>query len=258
MTAAMQATVVSHAVITSVCNDRGGQVAFLRYGRLVFLTLAATTVDVNGTDEVLSRRYQPRMLLGSTGCRETPTQRFVSDPVTELVRYFHEAAALLVAAGWVILPDHSRRPGRHINPHRNSQYILDVIGAMPDADHFTCEVRSMDALFTLGLDPADTIEVLVDQQFPRRRDGTGERWAVNATRFSLFAAGQAGAGVRTLHQFRPVTSRWDMQFVALANQLLLHREWVPTADLPAVTADAFTAAAATAGQSIATTSPGDR
>ena len=49
-----------------------------------------------------------------------------------------------------------------------------------------------------------------------------------------------------------------MQFVALGTELLLHREWVPAADLPAVMAAAFTAAAATAGQPIATTRPGDR
>ena len=257
MTAATSET-VSDSVTARIRTGRGGQVAFLRYGRLAFLTLISTTVEVTGADEVSSRRYQPRTLRGSAGCRENPSQRFVSDPVTKSVRYFRDAAAQLLAAGWELLPDNSRTPGRHVHLHLGSQYVLDVIGAMPDADHFTCEVRSRDALFTLGLDPADTVEVLVDQQFPRRRDGTGERWAVTATKFSLLAAGQAGAGVRTRHQFRPVTSRWDMQFVALGNQLLLHREWVPTADLPAVTADAFTAAAATAGQPITTPKPGDR
>ena len=59
-----EATVVSDAVTTEVRTGRGAQVAFLRNGRLAFLTLNSTTVDVSGADDVLSRRYQPRLLLG--------------------------------------------------------------------------------------------------------------------------------------------------------------------------------------------------
>lgn len=256
MTAAMQATVVSHAVTTMVCTGRGGQVAFLRYGRLVFLTLVATTISVNGTDEVLSRRYRPRMLLGSTGCRETPTQRFVSDPVTESVRYFHDAADQLVGAGWIILPDNSRLPGRHINVCGDGQQVLDAAGVMPEVDHFSCEARFHRAKFILGLDPADTREVLVDRVFmPRRTGGDGERWSITATRFHLAAAGTVRDGVGTPHQFRPITSKRDVQFVVLATEVLLHREWITTEDLPTVVAAAFAAAAL--ASTPAATEPGD-
>lgn len=238
-----QTTVVSDAVTTRIRTGRGAQVALLRNGRLAFLTLISTTVEVNGADDVLSRRYQPRLLLGSLGCRETPTQRFVSDPVTESVRYFHEAAVLLVAAGWMILPDNSRLPGRHVNVGTHSQQVLDALGVMPDVDHFTCDVWPYRAVFTLGLDPANTGVVLVDRVFPRP-GGAGERWSVTATKLNLVAAGEVTGGVGTPHRFRPVTSKRDVRFVVLGSQVLLRREWVTTEDLLAVMAAAFTAAAA--------------
>jgi len=233
-------TVVSDAVTTRIRTGRGAQVAFLRNGRLAFVTLISTTVEVNGADDVLSRRYQPRLLLGSLGCRETPTQRFVSDPVTESVRYFHEAAVLLVAAGWMILPDNSRLPGRHVNVGRESQHVVDALGVMPDVDHFTCGVWPYRAVFTLGLDPADTGEVLVDRVFTPRPGGAGERerWSVSATRSNFVAAGEVTGRVGTRHQFRPVTSKRKVQFVALGTEVLLHREWVTMAELPAVVAAA--------------------
>ena len=65
-----EATVVSDAVTTEVRTGRGAQVAFLRNGRLAFLTLNSTTVDVSGADDVLSRRYQPRLLLGTSGAEK--------------------------------------------------------------------------------------------------------------------------------------------------------------------------------------------
>ena len=252
-----EATVVSDAVTTEVRTGRGAQVAFLRNGRLAFLTLNSTTVEVSGADDVLSRRYQPRLLLGTSGCRETATRRFVSDPVTESVRYFHEAAARLVAAGWMILPDNSRLPGRHVNVGRDSQQVLNAVGVMPEVDHFTCDAWPYRAVFTLGLDPADTGEVLVDRVFTPRPGGAGERerWSVTATRFNLVAAGEVTGGVGTRHQFRPVTSKRKVQFVALGTEVLLHREWVSAAELAAVVAAAFTAAAAR--QPTAATNPVD-
>ena len=240
-----EATVVNDAVTTEVRTGRGAQIAFLRNGRLAFLTLNSTTVEVSGADDVLSRRYQPRLLLGTSGCRETATRRFVSDPVTESVRYFHEAAARLVAAGWMILPDNSRLPGRHVNVGRDSQQVLNAVGVMPEVDHFTCDAWSYRAVFTLGLDPANTVVVLVDRVFTPRPGGAGERerWSVSATRFNLVAAGEVTGGVGTRHQFRPVTSKRKVQFVVLGTEVLLHREWVRAAVLAAVVAAAFAQAA---------------
>ena len=41
-----------------------------------------------------------------------------------------------------------------------------------------------------------------------------------------------------------MTSKREVQFVALGTEVLLRREWVTMAELPAVVAAAFTAAAA--------------
>ena len=139
---------------------------------------------------------------------------------------------------------------------KHSQHILDAVGVMPEVDHFTCDVWPYRAVFTLGLDPANTGEVLVDRVFTRPgRAGERERWSVSATRFNLVAAGEVTGGVSTRHQFRPVTSKREVQFVALGTEVLLRREWVSAVELPAVVAAAFTAAAAK--QPIAATNPVD-
>ena len=124
-------------------------------------------------------------------------------------------------------------------------------------DHFTCGVWPYRAVFTLGLDPADTGEVLVDRVFTPRPCGAGERerWSVTATRVNLVAAGEVTGGGGARHQFRPVTSKRKVQFVALGTEVLLHREWVSAAELAAVVAAAFTAAATT--QPTAATNPVD-
>ena len=59
-----EATVVSDAVTTEVRTGRGAQVAFLRNGRLAFLTLNSTTVEVSGADDGL--------LAGSGGFGRVP------------------------------------------------------------------------------------------------------------------------------------------------------------------------------------------
>ena len=128
---------------------------------------------------------------------------------------------------------------------KHSQHILDAVGVMPEVDHFTCDVWPYRAVFTLGLDPANTGEVLVDRVFTPRPGGAGERerWSVTATRFNLVAAGEVTGGVGTPHQFRPVTSKRKVQFVVLGTEVLLHREWVRAAELAAVVAAAFAQAA---------------
>ena len=156
----------------------------------------------------------------------------------------------------MILPDNSRLPGRHVNVGRDSQHVVDAVGVMPEVEHFTCDAWSYRAVFTLGLDPGNTGVVLVDQVFTRPGGaGERERWSVTATRFNLVAAGEVAGGVGTRHQFRPVTSKREVQFVALGTEVLLHREWVSAAELPAVVAAAFTAAAAK--QPTAATNPVD-
>jgi len=109
----------------------------------------------------------------------------------------------------------------------------------------------------VGIGPWDTVVVLVDRVFTPRPGGAGERerWSVTATRFNLVAAGEVTGGVGTRHQFRPVTSKRKVQFVALGTEVLLRREWVRAAELPAVVAAAFTAAAT--NQPTAATNPVD-